>query len=76
MGRVNRGDNVDTSGRIGRAEAIKKRCGFLDCPGLDAKTMVNYCRDMILGSKRRHAKVEKKGEDDDGVWSGFADVMT
>ena len=26
MGRVKRGNEVDTSGRIGRADAIKKRC--------------------------------------------------
>ena len=70
MGKVKRGNDVDTSGRIGRADAIKKRCCLLLLHATEFDCFV-FCRDMILGSKRRKTKLEEVQRGDDSSWSGF-----
>jgi hypothetical protein len=66
MGKVKRPDAVNNARRIGRADAIKKRCVNTIVPLrlVDRRTifrngkLIRYDRDMIAGSKRRREKGE------------------
>ncbi|KAF8588418.1 P-loop containing nucleoside triphosphate hydrolase protein [Ramaria rubella] len=62
MGKVKRGDEVDTSGRIGRADAIKKR------------DMILGSQRRKLKMEKDKDKVKGGGGDDDAAWSGFGEA--
>jgi ATP-dependent RNA helicase DDX52/ROK1 len=60
MGKVKRAEFVNPARRIGRSDAIKKRCGNFIQP---ASMKADNCHsDMIAGSQRRKKKALRERE--------------
>lgn len=61
MGKVKRSDLVNPARKIGRADAIKKR--FVLIPKSRTNFLsIGWCREMIVGSKRRGERLAAEAE--------------
>ena len=67
MGKVKRAENVNVARKLGRNDAVKKRCVLVLPYNYPHQTIIhNTARDMIAGSKRRKHKAKMNEAGGDG----------